>query len=323
MSSCFFVGAIINVSDDLYSLLWRYVRGAREYLLEHAPVGRSTDRLFINKFGGSFENSANHCLKSFCKKTEVLSTPKRKKFCNTNLRKNTVTNTRQKERNERSGLATLMAHSLSTADTHYDLPDKLDKASAGHDTIRNLFATPTKKRPTFTALESEGEKDLVQNDVPEDNSNDQAEFKEDNDKPSDNSDHQTESRRDDQEGGDAANTTERDETDPYVFTDEFGEIPSVVSTNTIPPSPLPKKRLVSMSRKSWSSIDEETIMDEAFNLVCGIEAATKGNIYNTIDRSQRLTAVASREGRDRLFEKIKSMKKTRKSNNDLKKRKSN
>lgn len=92
----------------------------------------------------------HHALKQFDAKSLVLDEKKLAKFCNTMMRKATVTNTRKENVQRREQIATLMSHSFSTADRLYDLPNQIAKAASGHETVRNLFATPTKHAHTTT-----------------------------------------------------------------------------------------------------------------------------------------------------------------------------
>lgn len=109
-------GAILNVTESLYQQIWKYVRGARE--------GKGSGRyqqLFLAKSGLPLTPSnIHHALKLFAEKTLVLDEEKMKKFSNTFIRKTTVTNTRTGDINQSSDIASLMEHSLQTADRSYD-----------------------------------------------------------------------------------------------------------------------------------------------------------------------------------------------------------
>ncbi|KAK3705279.1 hypothetical protein QZH41_000077 [Actinostola sp. cb2023] len=89
------------------------------------------------------------------------------------------------------------------------------------------------------------------------------------------------------------------------------------STNTVPPSvtttALEEEIVKSVSRiarrLTWSKKDEVDILKSASAIICGLGASTKSNIIKTINYSTTVTEIAQREGMERLFEKIKAMKK--------------
>lgn len=71
-----------------------------------------------------------------------------------------------------------------------------------------------------------------------------------------------------------------------------------------------RKKPVVLLRKPWSKADEQIIREDASAFMDGRIKATRLNIFSVIDRSPRLRKVAREEGRDRLFENIKSLKKS-------------
>lgn len=66
------------------------------------------------------------------------------KFSRTCVRKATVINTREKCDKEKRELATITAHTVSNADAHYSLQNKINMAPQGHDSIRRLYGSPFK-----------------------------------------------------------------------------------------------------------------------------------------------------------------------------------
>lgn len=63
-------GALLNMSEVLYSDVWKIICGFRVILQD---PNNDTDHLFIGRIGRPIDNSHMHvCLKSFARKTNVL-----------------------------------------------------------------------------------------------------------------------------------------------------------------------------------------------------------------------------------------------------------
>lgn len=85
---------------------------------------------------------------------------------------------------------------------------------------------------------------------------------------------------------------------------------STSTTNTIPPSPQPKRTIKTLvTRKHWSKQDEDIICQEASAIITGNIKATRINIFSTIQNRGALRRIARRETEERLFEKIKTLHK--------------
>lgn len=82
---------------------------------------------------------------------------------------------------------------------------------------------------------------------------------------------------------------------------------SSLSKNTIPPSPAKKKRSI-IQRKHWSMADERLIIENSTQVISGMVSATRVNMFG-IGKNKVLSDIAKQQGEDRLFEKIKSLKK--------------
>lgn len=230
-----------------------------------------TDKVFISMIGAPMKsNTINQALKQFCQKTLVLDEAKLKRFSNTMVRKATVTNTRDNVDKVKGNLATLMLHSVNTANASYDLPDKIQKAASGHDVVLNLYATPSKKQPTPT--ETTRFETTLKLEMEVENKGE-------------------EQQPDSQE---------------TMVPESI-----VTSTNTIPPSPPQGSRSVTFAtRRAWTKEDTDIIMEEAGSIIEGPVRATRLNIQSRIAQSKRLRQIANKEGAGRLFEKIKSIKKS-------------
>ncbi|KAK3728364.1 hypothetical protein QZH41_000652 [Actinostola sp. cb2023] len=219
-----------------------------------SPEGQDLQRpnieskhVFLGQYGRPFEASYVHrALKSFASKTLILEHEVVKKFCATMLRKVCVTNTRDQSDTSKTNIATLMCHSLPTANRHYSLQNKLDQSSKGHDAMRALFRAPVKQATEVAA-------DDIDSDV------------------------------------------------------ELGS--TVASTNTVPPTPPRKVPPVGSTRRTWGKEDEKDITIRAVSIITCMVDGSRSTIESHIDRCPILTGIAQREGKERLFEKIKSMRK--------------
>ena len=83
--------------------------------------------------------SIHHCLKSFSKKIKALNPKKLDRFCSNILRKALVTNTREMKSPEKDNIAQLMVHSHKTADSYYNIEDRLKKTSNAHKAISEIM----------------------------------------------------------------------------------------------------------------------------------------------------------------------------------------
>ncbi|KAK3716241.1 hypothetical protein QZH41_006216 [Actinostola sp. cb2023] len=233
-------GALLNVSDDLYLDIWRFIRGGRRVFFRAGQ--HDDDSVFLGQYGNGLSPSYIHCtLKDFARKTNLVDDDVLEHFSSTMVRKICVTHTREQSAAAKTNIASLMVHSLGTAERSYSLQNRILQCSSGHDTVRALFGSPVKS------------------------------------------------------------------------SDQGANDDSSVGTNTIPPSPFakgPLTSLVSTTRRAvWSKTDENVIIQHASAIISGLGEATKANILKTIPKSEPLREIASREGEDRLFEKIKALKK--------------
>lgn len=117
-------------------------RSFRELLVDPK---NDTNALFLSKSGCEIGSSLV-CLKSFARKTEVLPDNVLERFSPTAIRKATVTNTRNKTDKEKRELATPKAHSVSTANRHYSLENKIQLSCDGHKNVCTLYGSPNKKK---------------------------------------------------------------------------------------------------------------------------------------------------------------------------------
>ncbi|KAK3742384.1 hypothetical protein QZH41_002604 [Actinostola sp. cb2023] len=120
-----------------------------------------SNHVFLGQYGKPFEASYVHrALKSFASKTLILEHEVVQKFCATMLRKVSVTNTRDQSDTSKTNIATLMCHSLPTANRHYSLQNKLDQSSKGHDAMRALFGSPVKQATEVAADDIDSDVEL-------------------------------------------------------------------------------------------------------------------------------------------------------------------
>lgn len=83
---------------------------------------------------------------------------------------------------------------------------------------------------------------------------------------------------------------------------------STTSTNTVPPSHQPERKIKTLvTRKHWTKEDEDIISHKASAIITGRIKATRINIFGTIRAKGSLRRIARRETEERLFEKIKTM----------------
>jgi len=136
-------GALLNMSEELFQDLFRYIRGAREVFLKEE--NKEVAEVFLGQYGNPLSGSYIHrALKSFAGKTFVLPDEVVETFCSTMVRKVCVTNTRDHTEAEKTNIASLMVHSSVTAERSYSLQNRIQQSSSGHDAVRALFGSPKK-----------------------------------------------------------------------------------------------------------------------------------------------------------------------------------
>ena len=127
-------GALMNMSEDLFQDMWRYIRGSRLVFLKDDK--EDSGHVFLEQYGNALSPSYIHrALKAFAGKTLVLEDRVVKKFCSTMVRKVCVTNTREKSEIEKTNVASLMVHSNVTDEGSYSLQNRIIQSSSGHDTV--------------------------------------------------------------------------------------------------------------------------------------------------------------------------------------------
>lgn len=149
---------MFNMSDSLYTLLLLYIKHIRPIVANNS----TPTKVFIGKNGlGHHTSDINTCLKSFATKTKALPENVLRKFCSTSIRKTTVTNTRDREEADKSNIATLMAHSLNTANKHYQVRDKIQATGKAHETMKSLYGSPVKKPKRSSSSDAAKEEDHI------------------------------------------------------------------------------------------------------------------------------------------------------------------
>lgn len=134
-TSATYGGSVITRSTKLYMDLVSFIESIRPLF---SPP-ETNNKVFTSAFGDELDEGIHRLLKSYAQKTGVLSETTLASFSSTMIRKATVSNTRHLTSPEKNILASLMAHSRKTADSHYHIQNKVRTHSDAHKTVKKLL----------------------------------------------------------------------------------------------------------------------------------------------------------------------------------------